>query len=122
MGRLSGLKPRIATLQPRIGRAPSDEVARNRQRDAEQAWRSWYKTARWQKLRQEVIVRDLYTCKKTGVLLTGKHPAPNSPVVDHVKAHKGDERLFWDADNLMTVSKAYHDSVKQAEERRGYGG
>lgn len=117
MGRLIGLKPRIATLQPRIGRAPGDEVARNRQRDAEQSWRSWYKTARWQKLRQQVIVRDLYTCQKTGVLLTGKHPAPNSPVVDHVKAHKGDERLFWDADNLMTVSKAYHDSVKQAEER-----
>lgn len=119
MARLKALKHRLTTMPPRIGYATGDEQARSRARDATQPWRAWYKTARWQKLRARVIARDLYTCQKTGALLTGLHPAPNSPVVDHVRPHRGDDRLFWDEDNLMTVSKAYHDSQKQAEERRG---
>jgi 5-methylcytosine-specific restriction endonuclease McrA len=53
------------------------------------------------------------------VLLVGRHPAPNSPVIDHIIPHRGDERLFWDESNLHAVSKAYHDSTKQSEERRG---
>ncbi|AZN71997.1 HNH endonuclease [Georhizobium profundi] len=118
MGRLKAVKPRVAALPPRIGHAAGDEQARHRERDATIGWRAWYKTARWQKLRLKILQRDLYTCQKTGVLLSGKHPAPNSPVVDHKRAHRGDERLFWDEDNLHAVSKAYHDSEKQAEERR----
>lgn len=78
---------------------------------------NWYKTARWQRLREQILIRDMYTCRKTGVLLVGTHGAPNSPVVDHIKAHRDDETLFWDPDNLQSVSKAYHDSVKQAEEQ-----
>ncbi|MHB2265024.1 HNH endonuclease [Aliihoeflea sp. PC F10.4] len=119
MGRLKTIAPRVGALAPRIGYASGDEQARSRMRDQTVGWRSWYKTSRWQKLREKILARDLFTCQKTGVLLVGKHPAPNSPVVDHVHAHRGDERLFWDETNLMTVSKAYHDSTKQAEERRG---
>lgn len=78
--------------------------------------RGWYHSTRWQKLRQQVLERDLYTCQQTGVLLTGNSPAPNSPVVDHVMPHKGDERLFWDIENLQAVSKAYHDSDKRKME------
>jgi len=119
MARLTSLKPRIGALAPRIGYATGDEQARSRQRDATIGWRAWYKTARWQKLRAEILQRDLYTCQKTGVLLIGRHPAPDSPVVDHITPHRGDERLFWNPSNLMAVSKAYHDSTKQGEERRG---
>jgi 5-methylcytosine-specific restriction endonuclease McrA len=118
VGKLKALRPRIGALAPRIGYASGDEQARTKHRDATVNWRAWYKTTRWQKLRQAVLVRDNYRCQKTGVLLMGRHPAPNSPVVDHVKAHRGDPELFWDERNLMAVSKAYHDSVKQAEERR----
>jgi len=32
--------------------------------------------------------------------------------------HEGDPRLFFALDNLQTVAKAWHDSVKQARERR----
>lgn len=64
----------------------------------------------------QVLTRHLYTCQQTGVLLIGKHPAPNSPVVDHVVPHKGDEGLFWDLSNLQAVSKAYHDSDKRKME------
>jgi 5-methylcytosine-specific restriction protein A len=117
MARLTSLKPRISALALRIGYAPGDEKQRLRQRDATVAWRAWYKTARWYKLRQKILLRDHYTCKQTGVLCIGKYPAPNSPVVDHVEAHRGVESLFWDELNLQTVSKAYHDSIKQKLER-----
>ena len=86
-------------------------------RDAAAPWRKWYKTARWQKLREDVLKRDLFTCQQTGVLLIGKHPAPNSPVVDHIQEHRGNAELFWDMNNLQALSKAYHDSEKQKQEQ-----
>jgi hypothetical protein len=43
-------------------------------------------------------------------------------VVDHIKAHRGDEALFWDEKNLHAVSKAYHDTIKQAEEQSAIKG
>ena len=117
MSKLKTIKPLVGKLAPRFGYTPGNERERSQHRDDSQAWRRWYKTARWQKLRMSVLVRDLFTCQRTGVLLTGKHPAPNSPVVDHIKPHRGNEALFWDEKNLMAVSKAYHDKVKQAEEQ-----
>jgi HNH endonuclease. len=117
MGRLKTIKPRLGSLPPRIGHAAGDEAARLRERDKSVAWRAWYKTERWQRLRREILKRDGFTCQQTGVLCIGKHPAPNSPVVDHIKPHHGDERLFWDPNNLQCVSKAYHDSEKQKQER-----
>lgn len=122
MGRLAG-----RGLPPRLGRAPSrfgqaaakDEQDRTRQRDASQPWRAWYKTARWQKLRQRVLKRDGYVCQQTGVMLVGKHPAPNSPVADHIAPHRGNPDLFWNEDNLQTVSKGWHDQEKQRIEKSG---
>lgn len=117
MVKLSTVRPRLGGLSHRIGQAPKTEQERSQQRSDRDPWRAWYKTARWQKLRRIILKRDLYICQRTGVLLTGKHPAPNSPVVDHIKPHRGDPELFWDEMNLHAVSKAYHDSVKQAEEQ-----
>lgn len=117
MGRLKALKPRIGSLAPRIGRSEGDEKARLRERDQNVNWRGLYKTERWRKLRQQILLRDNYTCRQTKVLCIGRYPAPNSPVVDHIEQHHGDERLFWDESNLQTVSKAFHDSEKQKQER-----
>lgn len=80
-------------------------------------WRRWYKTARWQRLRERILVRDGYVCQATGEPLVGRHPAPNSPTVDHITAHRGNEALFWDQENLRAVSKAWHDKHKQVEEQ-----
>ena len=114
---LGNLKPLLGGLGHRIGASPQTEIERSRQRDEANPWRAWYKTTRWQRLRLTILKRDLYTCQRTGVLLTGKYPAPNSPVVDHKQPHRGDEQLFWEENNLHAVSKAYHDKVKQAEEQ-----
>lgn len=90
-----------------------DEVERN----SSAPWRAWYKTYRWQKLREVILLRDNYTCQVTGVVLSGKHPEPNSAVIDHIQPHRGNEKLFWGPDNLQAVSKEYHDSPKQKEEQ-----
>ena len=120
---LKALPSQLAALPPRLGYADRVEAeqARMRLRDQTVAWRKWYKTARWQKLRLVVLERDGYVCQQTGTLLCGKHPAPNAPVVDHIRPHRGDERLFWDINNLQSVTKEYHDSTKQAAERKGRG-
>nr|WP_206080256.1 HNH endonuclease [Pacificoceanicola onchidii] len=116
---MSAAQPRLGSMPSRLGRSPKSEAERSRHRDQTQAWRSWYKTARWQKLRRKVLKRDGYICQATGVALVGKYPAPNSPVVDHKRPHRGDPELFWDEDNLHAVSKDYHDRVKQSIEKRG---
>lgn len=38
-------------------------------------------------------------------------------VVDHIRAHKGNDELFWDKENWQSLCKSCHDSVKQSEER-----
>ncbi|MFQ6550491.1 HNH endonuclease [Aestuariibius sp. 2305UL40-4] len=118
MGRLRGreLPSRIGKPTSRLQRKDADEADRHRRRDAELPWRSWQKTARWQKLRDRILARDGLVCQQTGVMLLGKHPAPNSPVVDHKLPHRGDPDLFWDETNLQTVSKAWHDREKQKRE------
>jgi 5-methylcytosine-specific restriction protein A len=112
--------PKLTTLKPRLkpmgARLHSARQVRDTRYSPDATVRSWYHSARWQALRLEVLARDLYTCQQTGVLLVGKHPEPNSPVVDHVVPHRGDERLFWDTGNLQAVSKKYHDGEKRSQE------
>lgn len=117
MARLTTLKPSLDSLTPRLGYLPGDEKARNRQRYTLSPWRAWYASKEWARLRHQCFIRDSYTCQRTGVLCIGKHPAPNSPVAHHKTPHRGDPKLFWSIDNLQTVSKEFHDSVIQAEER-----
>lgn len=115
--------PKLSIIQPKVGKLqPLVSTMRDNRDTAAGAngalYRTWYKSARWQKLRQQVLTRDLYKCQQTGVMLTGGPNQPNSPVVHHVIAHKGDEQLFWDIANLQAVSKQWHDSEAQAQEKR----
>lgn len=43
-----------------------------------------------------------------------------SEVVDHIKPHRGDRRLFWSRSNWQALSAHCHNSDKQSEERLGY--
>lgn len=115
---LKTMKPRLQRMEQRL-KAPRQ--VRDTRYSPDATVRGWYKSARWQKLRHLVLERDLYTCQHTGVLLTGRAPAPDSPVVHHRLPHKGDEHLFWDINNLEAVSKEWHDSEAQRQERNGIG-
>lgn len=118
MSKLSSIKPRLQVLGSRIAAASSrqeTEARRHRERDRTMAWRSWYKTARWQKLRMAILVRDLFTCQMKGC---GRIEADTSKLVaDHKTPHHGDEALFWHDGNLQCLCKPCHDRLKQAEER-----
>ncbi|TIX74642.1 MAG: HNH endonuclease, partial [Mesorhizobium sp.] len=39
-------------------------------------------------------------------------------VVDHVKPHRGDMRLFWSRSNWQPLCTPCHSSIKQSRERR----
>ena len=112
---LSNLKPTLGTVDNRFGSLPRDSATRHRMRDDSQSHRRWYKTARWQKLRWLVLVRDNFTCKLCENVLADT----SKLVADHIKEHKGDERLFWNEDNLQSLCKRCHDSEKQSIERSG---
>lgn len=116
MPKLTALKPRLSKLAPRLS---TMREVRDTRYSPDAKVRSWYHSKRWKDLREIVLIRDLYRCRQTGVILTGKHPAPNSPVVDHIVPHKGDESLFWDVNNLQSVSFEYHESTKKKLERNG---
>ena len=113
------LRGPLAPLRSSVAYMPEGQREQDRHRNKANPWRGWYKTARWITLRREILKRDGYTCQATGVMLSGRHPAPNSPVVDHRQPHRGDLVLFWNPENLWSVSKAYHDGEKQRQERSG---
>lgn len=117
MGRLKSIGSRLSPATPRLGYVPGDERARDRQRETVAPWRSWYRSARWRKLRLQCFERDGYICQRTGVLCAGTGNDPTAPVANHKRRHGGDATLFWDLGNLETVSKAAHDSIVQREER-----
>lgn len=103
--------------------------AYDRKRRVEKPWRSWYNKKEWYQLKAHVIERDsvlisgrlVPQCQATGELLTGAKGQPNSPVVDHKQPHRGDPKKFFSANNCWTVSKSFHDSVKQRWEKRKHG-
>ncbi|WP_217564302.1 HNH endonuclease [Sulfitobacter sp. EE-36] len=111
----------MAAPAPRLGAVAANSKEQDRARDQLKPWRAWYSLKRWKDLRRKILARDAYTCMQTGVALVGKAPAPNSPVVDHIREHNGDPFLFWDEDNLQAVSKQYHDTEKQRIERARSG-
>ena len=115
MGRLSLSPSRSAFTDRRL--KPATELAAPTPVRGSQPWKAWYKTKRWQELKLLVHIRDNYTCQRTGRVCGGKYPSPDSPVANHKRPHRGNPALFWDPDNVETVTKAVHDSAIQSEEQ-----
>jgi len=117
MGRLKALPARLSALPPRLAASvPMDEAERSRQRDASQSWRKLYKTARWQRLRWSVLVRDLFTCRRCRRV----EAITSLLVADHIKPHRGNEVLFWDEGNLQVLCATCHNRWKQQQEKAGW--
>jgi 5-methylcytosine-specific restriction endonuclease McrA len=113
MPKLKSIKPLVGKLPPRLATQAGDETQRSRFRDDTQAHRRWYKTARWQKLRWSVLVRDLFTCQ----MCKGIQADTSQLVCDHIDQHHGNEAKFW-AGPFQTLCKPCHDRTKQCQERR----
>jgi len=94
--------------------APKDEAGRSARRRKVTPWREWYGTARWKKLRWQVLKEAAFICA-----MCGKCDADTANLVaDHRTPHRGNPELFWKRDNLDCLCKPCHDGAKQAEERR----
>lgn len=85
-----------------------------------------YSTARWQRLRDQVIRRDGRMCSVEGC--TSDMSLPRMTQVDHIIEVK-DGGGFWDPQNLRLVCKPHHDAKtmvvaadRPSVDRRGAGG
>lgn len=107
---LTKLKSSMTRLSPRLARV-EESVSTQRRTDA--PWQRWYNTARWRRLRLAALERDTFTCR-----ICQRFDGDTSQLVaDHIRPHRGDERLFWDDANIQTLCKPCHDQVKQKEEQ-----
>lgn len=66
---------------------------------------------RWRKAREGFLAKYPICACGCGGLAT---------VVDHIKPHKGDKKLFWDRANWQPMTKVCHDR-KTAREDGGFG-
>ncbi len=95
-----------------------DRRASNREYDARRnarlEYRVWYGTPQWRALRASQLGKQplCERCQSRGTI----KPAN---VCHHRKAHKGDEALFWDPDNLASLCANCHDVDEQRIERGG---
>jgi 5-methylcytosine-specific restriction protein A len=107
MGRLTNLRPQLSP--PASCLRPLDNV----QKQERLSWRHLYHTARWKKLRSEILLRDAFTCAMCQRL------AVHGMVIDHKTPHRGDLRLFWSEANLQVLCATCHSSTKQSLEAAG---
>lgn len=114
MNKLTNLQGQLSIVANPLAPTHANEAERSAYRYKTMPWRTWYNSGRWRKLRMAVFRRDGFTCVHTHVLLIHK---TNQLVAHHKKPHKGNAALFWDINNLETVSKEYHDKILQARER-----
>lgn len=59
----------------------------------------WYSSSAWKKARREFL-SYFPVCVKCN--------AERATVIDHIKPHRGDERLFWDVGNWQAVCRKCH--------------
>lgn len=107
-----GIK-RASQLSP-VQRAPS--LVRRAENRGERGGRKFahlYKTKRWQKLRAEILKRDMYTCQVCGAIgsVAGKL------VCDHVRGHPANEteEMFW-AGPFQCVCFDCHNTIRARED------
>jgi 5-methylcytosine-specific restriction protein A len=79
-----------------------------------QSWPKLYASARWRKGRAKFLEENpLCAWRKVRNGCTGM-----ATVVDHIKPHRGDRRLFYNRRNWQPMCWSCH-SAKTAEELRG---
>lgn len=81
--------------------------------------RHWYKSKQWLRMREEQLAaHPLCQCPHCR---EGKGRWAEATVVDHIKPHRCDRKLFFDKKNIQSMSKPCHDAMKQSQERGGHG-
>jgi 5-methylcytosine-specific restriction enzyme A len=81
---------------------------------ANPSYKYLYNTKRWYRLRHWQLSREplCADCAKRGKTAPAR-------IVDHIRAHRGNEDLFFDERNLQSLCKPCHDGAKQQLEKSG---
>ena len=68
--------------------------------------------ARWRKFRKQFLMTNplCVHCYENGLMTPANE-------VDHIIPHRGDQRIFWDYDNLQALCKPCHSRKTHAEMR-----
>lgn len=90
-----------------VSRCPAHAVQREHSR-ANYDVRRWYRTARWSRLRADVL-NENPLC----VDCTQEQRVQVATEVDHKVPHRGDPVMFWDRANLQGMCASHH-SAKTA--------
>lgn len=107
MGRLRTLPPRVKPAATRI--APQRPRERGRNESGQ-----WLYGRRWRKARALFLSKHplCLHCQAEGRVTAACE-------VDHIRPHRGDERLFWDESNWQGLCKPHH-SAKTARSDGGF--
>ncbi len=81
----------------------------NRQSSAQRGYGHRWRKARINYLTQHPLCR---LCAEIGL-------SSAATIVDHIKPHKGDLKLFWRKTNWQPLCKRCHDAIKQRQEITG---
>jgi 5-methylcytosine-specific restriction protein A len=111
---MSNKAPRVKMLKPAVKELQTTRI----KTISASSWRAGKTTAErgytyaWQQARERFLRAHPLCCycERQGRWI----PAS---VVDHIKPHQGDDRLFWDEANWQPLCKPCHDTVKAKEER-----
>ncbi len=89
------------------GRRYINESERNKNIRKKGKFDAWYKTKKWQKLRRYVLMRDKYLCQLE--VRYGKRI--DAEVVHHIFPVEEYPELFFNSDNLISLSKKAHNKM-----------
>lgn len=102
--RIPTLKPQVKTIEPGSWRTGKTTAERG------YGWR-------WQKAREQFLA-DNPLC----AMHKEKGQSVVATVVDHIKAHRGDQELFWDKSNWQSLCKECHDNHAQRRDQKDFYG
>lgn len=124
--KLANIKPRIAMSGNRLPMLKSGNWRSGKESSTARGY--GYK---WQQARAAYLVKHpfcAYCLRAAGVITSGTAEdigmacvtkgigLPYATVVDHIVAHRGDTRLFWDSSNWQSLCTLHHSRDKQREE------
>lgn len=109
MARLKAVKPTLATVSSRLAR-PNTATA-------PQFGKHPFSTRRGRKVRDSILLRDLFTCQMCGCIVRAGRSDGRAAVVDHVRPWSMRPDLWFAASNLRTVCRDCHAVCRSIEMR-----
>ena len=106
MGRLSTVPARLSSAPAKLASLQGSGWRQGKTGSTARGY-----SYRWQQYRIRFLVQHPLC-----VMCEAEGRTTAATVVDHIVPHRGDDKLFWDANNHQALCKPHHDGAKQREE------